>query len=177
VKPALTWLALGLLALMLESVLAAAFPLRLVPDLPLLMTAGMALALKPGPGLVAAGALGLATDMASGALLGTHAFARLLEFALSRLLASKLDLRRGVPLAVFALGLQALDGALLLGVSQLFFPGFRLVGGDVLDALARCLPTAILAPTIGALAKQVVEWQSKVDARREMRLETRRRIL
>jgi len=176
-KPAIALCLLGVVAVMLESVLADAFPVRLLPDLPLLVTVGMALTLSPGPGLAAAAVLGLATDMDSGALLGTHAFVGLLEFALARMVAAKLDLRRGIPFAVFAFGLQALDSALMLAISRLFAPGFVLAASDVVSSLVRCFPTAIVAPAVSVLARRVVALQKEAEARREMRIETHRPVL
>ncbi len=176
-RPALALLAFGCLAVLVEGGLAQLLPHWVVPDLSLLLTVAAASSLEPGLGLVVAAGIGLGADMVAGPLLGQFAFLRLLEFTLARLVAAQLDLRRGLPLIVFVLAVIGVDGFAQVGLSRLFLGSFPLEPVELLGLAASALVTAPLAPWAAALASRLRERLEESDARRDMRLETRRPVL
>jgi hypothetical protein len=85
VKRGLALLALGLLALVLQAAAASVLPPAWVPDLCLLVVMGIGIALRSLPvGIVLAAALGYATDLLSGSLLGEHALLRMAGYGAAR---------------------------------------------------------------------------------------------
>jgi rod shape-determining protein MreD len=176
-RPALALLLLGWLAALVQGGLAHLLPGWAVPDLSLLVTIAAASALEPGYGLVVAAGIGLGADMVSGPLLGQFAFLRLLELAVARLVAGQLDLRRGLPLTVFAFALVGIDGLAQVGLGRLFLGSFPLQPVELLGLAARALVTAPLAPSAAALSRRLRESLDETEARRDMRLDTRRPVL
>jgi rod shape-determining protein MreD len=177
VREALTLLALGLLALVVESALLAILPDALVPSFALLLPVAAALLLPPATGLLVSVALGFGADMLSGALFGLHAFVRLLEFAAVRLLASQLDLVRPLPFAIFALGVALLDAASVAGVARFFLSEFGASRDELARVGLRALATAVAAPLALVAARVATSWGSLEEARREMRLDTKRPVI
>ena len=104
-------LAAGCLGLAFESALLAQLPAALVPGLSLLFPVAAAVLLGPIEGVLVCAALGFGADMFSGALLGQHAFLRLVEFAVVRALVGQLDLARPIPFSIFAFGVALADAA------------------------------------------------------------------
>jgi rod shape-determining protein MreD len=176
-KPPLALAALGLLAALVQGAFSHLVPAHLVPDLSLLVTLAAALVLGPGAGLLVAAAVGLGADMVSGTLLGQLACLRLLELVLTRAIAGQLDLRRGLPLAVFAFALVGIDGFGQAGLSLLFLGDFPLQAGELLTLAIRAALTAPFAPVVAGLARRLCERLDESEARREMRLETRRAVI
>jgi rod shape-determining protein MreD len=177
VRSALAWCGVGLLLIVLEGALAQGFSVRFIPDFSLLVTIAAALAFPPGRGMILAVVFGLGTDMLSGSLLGQVAFLRLLEFGLAQALAGQLDLRRTVPAAVFAATLVGIDSLGLVGLSRLFLGGFPVAWSELVGLAPRALLTGACAPFVLGLAIRVGDALSESDARREMRIETRRPVL
>jgi len=176
-KPTLALLALGLLAALVQGGCSHLVPAYAVPDLSLLLTLAAALVLGAGSGLFVAAGLGLGADMISGTLLGQLACLRLLELVVTRAIAGQLDLRRGLPLTVFAFALVWIDGLGQAGLSFLFLGEFPLQPGELLTLGIRAAVTAPFAPLVGGLARRVCERLDESEARREMRLDTRRAVL
>ena len=176
-RPALAWCGVGLLLIVLEGVLTHGLSARYVPDFSLLATIAAALAFPPGRGMILAVVFGLGTDMLSGSLLGQVALLRLLEFGLARSLAGQLDLRRGVPAAVFAATLVVIDSLGLVGLSRLFLGEFPVAWSELAGLAPRALLTGAFAPFVLRLALRLGDALSESDARREMRIETRRPVL
>lgn len=176
-RPALALLLLGWLAALVQGGLAHLLPGWAVPDLSLLVVIAAATALEPGYGLVVAAGIGLGADMVSGPLLGQFAFLRLMELAVARLVAGQLDLRRGLPLTVFAFALVEIDGLAQIGLGRLFLGSFPLQPLELLGLAARGLVTAPLAPSAAALSRRLRESLDETEARRDMRLDTRRPVL
>lgn len=170
-------LALGWLAVVVQGGLAHLWPAHFVPDLALLFTVAAALVLGPGTGLVVAAALGLGADMVSGTLLGQLACLRLVEFAFTRLVAAQLDLRRGLPLAIFAFAMVVFDAVGQAGLSRLFLGRFPVQPEELLILGVHAAVTAPFAPFVGSLARRVCDRLDDGDSRREMRLDTRRPVL
>lgn len=176
-KEALILFAAGCLGLAFESALLAQLPAALVPGFSLLFPVAAAVLLGPIEGVLVCAALGFGADMFSGALLGQHAFLRLVEFAVVRALVGQLDLARPIPFSIFAFGVALADAA---GAAVLirFFLGELALDTRTLGVLAlRALATAAAAPLVLALARRVAEWGGLDEARREMRLETKRPVI
>ncbi len=176
-RPVLALLVLGWLFALLQGAAAHLLPSWTVPDLVLLLTLAVALVLGPGAGLLVASGVGLGADMVSGTLLGQLACLRLLVLVFTRLVAGQLDLRRGLPLVVFAAALVWIDGLGQAGLSWLFLGAFPLQPGELLTLGLRTLVTAPFAPLVLGIARSVRERFDESDARREMRLDTRRAVL
>ena len=174
---ALALLVLGWLAALVQSALAHLLPGWVVPDLSLLVTVAAASALEPGFGLVVAAGIGLGVDMISGSWLGQFAFLRLVELALARLVAAQLDLRRGVPLMVFAFALVGFDGLAQVGLGRLLLGSFPIHPIELAGLAARALVTAPLAPWAARFSRSLRERLDESEARRDMRLDTRRPVL
>lgn len=174
---ALALLVLGWLAALVQSALAHLLPGWVVPDLSLLVTVAAATALEPGFGLVVAAGIGLGVDMISGSWLGQFAFLRLVELALARLVAAQLDLRRGVPLMVFAFALVGFDGLAQVGLGRLLLGSFPIHPIELAGLAARALVTAPLAPWAARFSRSLRERLDESEARRDMRLDTRRPVL
>jgi rod shape-determining protein MreD len=177
VKRALALVALGLAGLWLQSALAVHWPPHWIPDLSLLVPAAAALWLGPVEGLLVAAGLGFATDTLSGSLAGQHALLRVLEFAAIRPVAAQLDLRRARPLVVFAFALSLGDAAGMAALTRLFLGPLGLSAGDLGALAARAAVTALAGPFVILAARRLVERLGESDARREMRLDTRRPAL
>jgi rod shape-determining protein MreD len=176
-RSAIVWCGLGLLGVALHAVAVGEISATLVPDLSLLATLAAAMILGPAEGLIVAFVLGLGSDMVSGALLGQHALVRMIEFIAVRGFASQLDLRRFIPQAVVGFTLSLVDAALVAGVSLLFVSSFSVAFSEIGALLSRATATGLAAPLVGGFARGVVEWLSETEARREMRIETRRPVL
>ena len=174
---ALALLGLGWLAALVQGGLAQLAPAWAIPDLSLLVTVAAASALEPGAGLVVAAGIGLGIDMISGSWLGQFAFLRLVELALARLVAAQLDLRRGVPLIVFAFALVGFDGLAQIGLGRLLLGSFPIEPVELLGLAGRALVTALLAPWAARFSRRLRERLDESEARRDMRLDTRRQVL
>lgn len=177
-RETLVLFAAGVVGLALESALLAQLPFVTVPALSLLFPIAAALLLGPASGLVVSAALGFGADMLSGALLGQHAFLRLIEFVLVRTAVGQFDLARPLPFALFAFAVALADAAGSAALIQFFLGSF---GADprALGLVAlRALTTAAAAPLVLGLARRVAAWGSgDAETRREMRLETKRPVL
>jgi len=176
-RSAFALLALGWLALLVQGGLAALVPGWIVPDLSLLVTLSAAFALEPSFGLLVAAGIGLGNDMVSGPPLGQLALLRILELALARLVAGQLDLRRGLPLVVFAFALVLFDGFAQIALGRMLLGSFPLQPFDLLGLAGRALLTAPLAPAAVSISRRLRERLDEAEARRDMRLDTRRPVL
>jgi rod shape-determining protein MreD len=178
VREAVVLFAAGVVALALESALLAYLPFAAVPALSLLFPIAAALLLGPAGGLVVSAGLGFSADTLSGALLGQHAFLRLLEFVLVRAATGQFDLVRPLPFALLAFVVALADAAGSAALITFFLGAFEL-DPRVLGLVAlRALSTAAAAPLVLALARRVAAFSSgDADPRREMRLETKRTVL
>jgi rod shape-determining protein MreD len=177
VRRPLLVLGCGLAAVVLQGGLAAMVPVQWVPDLGLVAVIAAALVLGPAEGLLVAALVGFACDALSGALLGQHACLRLLELLLVRVLAQKLDLRGPLTLAVGALALALLDALGMALLTRLFLGDLALPAGQAARVLLRAAVTALAAPFGVGAVRGLVERLDVSEARREMRLDTRRPAL
>lgn len=176
-RPALALLGLGWLAVVVQGGLALLLPGWTVPDLALLVTLSAAFALEPGFGLLVAAGTGLGVDMTSSPPLGQLAFLRIFELAIARLVAGQLDLRRGLPLIVFAFALVVFDGLAQIALGRFLLGSFPVQPVELLALLGRAFVSAPLAPVVATLCRRVRERLDESEARRDMRLDTRRPVL
>lgn len=178
-KSMLVILALGVLGLIVESALLNLFPARFVPDFGLLIPVVAILALPPVEGLLLAAALGLSAGMFSNALLGQHALIRIVEFVVVRVVNAQLDLKRALPLTVFAFAITIFDAAGILGITRFFFGESPLPLGETGDLLIRAGVNGVVAPMLAGPLRRIVERFAERDARRsrDVRLDTRRPML
>lgn len=175
-RKAVALLLLGLLALVVESALAAGMPVRFVPQASLLATVAAGLVLRPAEGLIVAVLLGFGADALSGTLLGQQAMLRTLELVATRGIAAQLDLRHAFPLVVFVTVVALADAALLV-VQSRFFLGLAFHGSEALGVLVRAVATGLCAPLVGNLARGLVDRLDESQARREMSLDRGRHTL
>lgn len=176
-RPAVAVLLVGLLGIIVQGSLAHLLSPLLLPDLGLLVVLAAAIFLGPAEGLILAAVLGLMSDVLSASLLGEFACVRILEYVLTRAVAGKLDLRRGLPFTVFVVAILPLDAALVLGLTRLYLGPLPLAPGAMLPALERALPTLVLAAPVGGAIRRLIDHLGEARARREMRLDTRRPVL
>ena len=177
-REALALFAAGIVAVALESGLLSWLPFAAVPALALLFPVAAALLLGPVGGLLVSAALGFGADMLSGSLLGQHAFLRLFEFVLVRAATRQFDLVRPLPFALFALAVALADAAGSAALIQFFLGDFQPELRALSSVALRSLTTAAAAPLVLALARRIVAWGGgELDARRAMRLDTKRPVL
>ena len=176
-KSGFALLALGWLAVVVQGGLAHLLPAHWIPDLALMFNLAAALVLGPITGLAVAVGLGLGADMVSGTLLGQLGCLRLVELGFTRVVAGQLDLRRGLPLAIFAFAMVLFDAAGQAGLSRLFLGGFPFQPAELATLGIHAAVTAPFAPFVGSVARRVCDRLDEGDARREMRLDTRRAVL
>jgi cell shape-determining protein MreD len=171
--------ALGALGLIVQSALLNILPARWVPDLGLLIPVVAILVLPPTEGLLLAAALGISAGMFSNALLGQHALIRIGEFVVIRVLNAQLDLKRALPLAVFAFAITIFDAAGFIGITRLFFGESPIPLGEAGNLLIRAAVNGAVAPMLIAPLGGIVERFTERDARRsrDVRLDTKRPVL
>ena len=95
----------------------------------------------------------------------------------SALLARQPARRRGLPRTVCAFALVGIDGLAQIGLGRLLLGSFPLQPVELLGLAARGLVTAPLAPSAAALSRRLRESLDETEARRDMRLDTRRPVL
>jgi len=171
--------ALGILGLIVQSALGHLLPGYWVPDLGLLIPVVAILALPPAPGLLMAAALGISAGMFSNALLGQYALIRIVEFVVIRVLNAQLDLKRALPLAVFAFAITIFDAAGVIGITWLFFGVSPIPLGEVGNLLVRAGVNGAVAPLLVVPLCGLVERSAERAAhhRRDVRLDTKRPVL
>ena len=172
-KRAASLFGVGLAALTVQSALAVAIPHPFCPDLGLLVVIAIGLCWESLPsGFALAAVLGYTTDVLSGSLFGQHALLRLLSFAAARLGGRQLNLRGGLPLAVFVAGLTFVYAGALRGVLSFFTGAPGDWSGGIGRALIHALVNAIAAPFVAAGVAWVYAWAGDEEgARRGMRLD------
>jgi rod shape-determining protein MreD len=174
VRRAAIVLAVGGFATAAQGALDPLLPGFLVPDYSLLACVAAALLLGPVEGLLVAAALGLFGDALSGSLLGQQALMRTFEFALTRAVSAQLDLMRSLPLAWFVLALATLDAFGMALLTRVYLGPFALVEGPLTAVGWRVLACALIAPIFTRVTRSLAERLDETEARREMRLDTRR---
>jgi rod shape-determining protein MreD len=176
VKPAVTLLLIGALAVMVQGAAAGWMEQRAVPDLGLLIVVALGTRWRSlASGIVLAALIGYLADLMSGSLLGQHALLRMLAFAAARVGSRSLNLRGALPQAVFV-GILTLLNALGVAVLTAFFApdaGFGLASAGAL--LTHAGVNAVFAPLVALGTDRVLGLVSDDDAgRRLLRIEPRR---
>jgi len=175
VKPALGLLLLGVSLLFVQGVVAIFVAAPWVPEFSMLVVIAMGLLLRSALlGLVAAFALGAATDMLSGSLMGLHALLRV-ALLLTVLFAGRhLSLRGGPTTAIFAAGLSAGNAVVLELLANLIAPVEGGLAARLFpDLLPQMLVNGIAAPFVLSFASRVAGWLGDEDGRRLLRFDTR----
>jgi len=166
----------AVVAWIVQGTLASLLPAALVPDLTLVATVAVAVTARPAAGLCFAAGIGFGADLLSGALLGQHALLRLLVFGAARLLGAQFDLRRGLPLAIFAAVLSLVDVVGLWALARVFQESSLLGFDAIVVVLLRALWAALLTPSAVRVLGALRDWLEEGDTRREVRLEPRRPV-
>jgi cell shape-determining protein MreD len=149
VKRVFGLLGLGVLALLLQGVLAIFLPARFLPDLGFLMVIALGLSWRSAAGgaCVAAG-IGYATDLLSGSLLGQHALLRLVAYAVGRVGSRHLNLRGALPQAAFIAVLTVANAVALGLLTSFFSPGAGVGLSAARELLPQALANALFAPAV-----------------------------
>ncbi len=177
-RRALALAGLGLAVLILQSVATAVLPVRFVPDLTLLLAVAAAVSASTLEGMLISTGVGYGADLLSGSLLGQHALLRLGAFLGTRVVSAQFHLKRGLPLAVCAVGVTVADALGTAGLGWLFAGDPMLGLHAPLDLAARAGVNALCAPLMVGLLDTVLELLTEREARRrDVRLETRRPVL
>lgn len=158
-KQGLALLALGIAALVVQSVAALWLPARFVPDLGLLVVVAIALCLRNAvAGIVLAAVLGYVTDVLSGSLLGQQTLLRMGAYGAARVASAHLNMRGALPQALFVAGLSMVYAASLWGLAAFFAPGdggLRISAGQLLPHV---LITGLAAPPVTRLVAALLAW-------------------
>ena len=178
-RSTLALFALGILGLIVQSALGQLVPGHWVPDLGLLIPVVAILVLPPVEGLLLAAALGISAGMFSNALLGQYALIRIVEFAVIRVLNAQLDLKRPLPMGVFAFAITLFDAAGVIGITRLFFGVSPVPLSEAGNLLVRAGVNAVVAALLVAPLCGLVERFAEREAhrRRDVRLDTKRPVL
>jgi rod shape-determining protein MreD len=139
-RVAIAWV-VALVGLLGVGAAAAWLPRGWLPDPSLLVAVAAGLRLRGADGVLAASAAGWTADALSGGPLGVHALLDLLAFAVTRAVQGRVDLDRGVLLALLVAALTAGHAA-----GEWALAGRPAAGGEALRiGLAHVLANAIAA--------------------------------
>jgi len=175
VRRASALLVVGILALVLQGVLATFVAPPLCPDLGLLVVLAIGLRWRGlASGFAIAAVLGYVADLLSGSLFGLHALLRLLAFATALLAARQLNLRGALPLAIFAAAVTAAYGLAALALTG-FFTGAPVIDLSWQSRLAiHALINALFAAPLSSLVGVVYGAVGDEETRRGSRPVARR---
>ena len=150
-------LALGAGALTLQGAVASFVSARFCPDLGFLFVVALGLVWRSiVGGICVAAAVGFATDLLSGALLGQHALLRLAAWATSRFGSRHLNLRGPLPQAAFVAGLTAANAVALALLTSFFSPGSGAGIVALRELLPQALANALFAPLVAFVTERAV---------------------
>ena len=141
-------LGLALAGLVLRGVVAEYLPAVLVPDLGLVMAVAAGLHLGGVGALGVAFSVGLVADLLSGSLLGQQALVLMTLAGATSLADRQLQLKRGLPLAVFAGAATVAAGGLLVASTSLFEGRLVPDAGLALGLLVHAAANAAVAPPL-----------------------------
>jgi rod shape-determining protein MreD len=165
VKRALGLFGLGAGGLVLQGALATELPARFLPDLAFLLVVALGLVWRSTVGGVCvSAAIGFATDLLSGSLLGQHALLRLAAHGAARVGSRQLNLRGALPQAVFAAFLTAASAVALALLTSFFSPGTAVGIAALRELLPQVAVNALCAPFVVAFATRAVAWLGDEDA-------------
>jgi rod shape-determining protein MreD len=165
VRQALALLALCALVPMIQGVVGRFVPLRLCPDIGLLLVVGLGLCWRSTAGGVAlAAALGLVADLLSGSLLGQHTLLRMLAFGAARGGSQQLNLRGARPLAIFVVGLTMANGVGSAALTSFFMAGPGVERELLRELIPHALINGVFAPLGVSLVERFSSWLGAADA-------------
>jgi rod shape-determining protein MreD len=167
---------LGLIALGVQGGMAMAIPRVLCPDLGLLVVIAIALHWRETTaGLFIASALGFAADILSSSILGAHALLRVLVYAATALTRSKMDLRGGAALALFAGGITIFYALGLVSLTRFFGgAGEGLQWSGIGALFPHIVVNAVFAPLVSAVLVRVCEWAEGEASRPGLEIDAKR---
>ncbi len=150
-------LGLGAVALTLQGAVATFIPPRFCPDLGLLLVVALGLCWRsPVGGVCVTAAIGFASDLLSGSLLGQHALMRLAAYAMARVGSRHLNLRGPLPQAIFVAGVTAANAIALSLLTSFFSPGSGAGIVAFRDLLPHALVNAAFAPFVAFITERAV---------------------
>jgi cell shape-determining protein MreD len=165
VKRVVGLLGLGAAALTIQGAVATWLPARWFPDLGFLLVMALGLCWRSAVGGVCiSAALGFATDLLSGSLLGQHALLRLAVFGASRVCSRHLNLRGALPQVVFAAVLTGANAMGLALLTSFFSPGSAIGFAALRELLPQVAVNAACAPFAVLLTTRAVAWLGDEDA-------------
>jgi rod shape-determining protein MreD len=178
VKRVLGLLGLGAAALTLQGAVASFLPARFFPDLAFLLVVALGLCWRSAVGGVCVtAAIGYATDLLSGSLLGQHALLRLAAHGASRVGSRHLNLRGALPQAVFVSFLTGANAVALALLTSFFSPGSALGIAWLRELLPQIVTNAACAPLVVHFTARAVAWLGDEDAgQRVLPLASRGRV-
>ncbi len=147
---------LSLAGLMLRGVVAEYLPAVLVPDLGLVMAVAAGLHLGSVGAILVSFALGLVGDLLSGSLLGQQALVLMTLAGVTSLADRQLQLKRSLPLAVFAAVATVAAGALLVASTSLYEGRLVPDAGLAVGLLLHAAVNAVVAPPLAAAVGRVL---------------------
>jgi rod shape-determining protein MreD len=166
-KRAVTLMAVGVLALIVQGTAATIVAPPVCPDLGLLVVIAMALGWRgAASGLLVACLLGYAADLLSGSLLGQHALLHLFVFAGARIVVRQLNFHGGLPLAVFAGVVILIYGLALLALTGFFVGSAELRWSWLGDQLTHAAMSALFAPAVAAGVGRASSWAASGEGER-----------
>jgi rod shape-determining protein MreD len=164
VKLGAVFLSLGLVALVLQGVIATLIQPPWCPDLALLVLVGIGLRWGSlSSGLPLAALLGYATDVLSGSLLGQHALLYPVAFGVTLLATRQLNLRGVRPLSFFVVALTVLYGVGMLAITGFFIGGVEIRVGWLSAQLIHACVTGVFAGTVSAVVGRFFDKFSEQD--------------
>ena len=166
-------LALGTLAAILQGLLGTFVAQRFVPDLGLLLVFAVGLSWRGfAGGFSVAIALGYATDLLSGSLLGQHVTLRMFVFVAARLGSRHLSLHGTMPRALFVAALTAVNAVLMELLTTIFTGGEGFAFGALTGLLPQMFLNALFAAPVTALTERAVALLGDDENARKLELET-----
>jgi rod shape-determining protein MreD len=157
VKRVLGLLGLGAVALTLQGAVAGFLPVRFCPDLGFLLVVALGLCWRSAVGgICVSAAIGFATDLLSGSLLGQHALLRLAAHALARLGNRHLSLRGMLPQALFVAVLTCANAFAMALITSFFSPGSAVAGIAIRELLPQAFANALFAPLVVSFSARAV---------------------
>ncbi len=168
-------LGLGTLAAILQGVAGTFLAQRFVPDLGLLLVFAVGLSWRGfAGGFGVAIALGYATDLLSGSLLGQHMTLRMFVFVAARLGSRQLSLHGTIPRALFVAALTAVNAVLMELLTTIFTADVGFQVGSLTGLLPQMFLNALFVAPVAALTERAVAALGDDENARKLELETGR---
>jgi rod shape-determining protein MreD len=126
-------------------------------------------------GLFVASALGFTADILSSSIFGAHALLRVLAYAATALTRSKMNLRSGAALALFAGSMTILYALGLVSLTRFFgAAGEGLQWSGIGALFPHVVVNAAVAPFVSGILVRVCEWAEGEASRPGLEIEAKR---